>query len=94
MMEVWKNLKLAMQKYNVALLSEDIADLCTVFKCTAAGSIVVLYWSSIISWTLVCSSERAAPESIRALNFLPACTVTVGQSDTIAMRTLKENPGW
>ena len=27
-------------------------------------------------------SKKAAPESIRALNLLPAYTVTVGQSDT------------
>ena len=65
--------------------SEDIADPSTVFKSTAAGSILVLYWSSIMLYMLVWTSERAAPELIRALNLLPACTVTVGQSDTSPM---------
>ena len=48
MMKVWENVKLAMQRCKLALPSEDIADPSTVFKCTAAGSILVLYWSSII----------------------------------------------
>ena len=34
---------------------------------------------------LVQTIERAAPESIRALNLLPVCSVTVGQSDTSPM---------
>ena len=33
-------------------------------------------------YMLVQTSEGATPESNRALNLLPACTVTVGQSDT------------
>ena len=85
MMKVWENLKLAMQRCYVALPCEDIADPSAVFKCTAVGSIVVLYWSSVLLYTLVWTIERAAPELIRALNLLPACTVTVGQSDTSPM---------
>ena len=73
MMKVWKNLKL------------PIADPSTVFKCTAAGSILVLYQSSIVLYMLVWTSERVAPESIRVLDLLPACTVTVGQFDTSPM---------
>ena len=34
---------------------------------------------------LVWTGKTAAPELIRALNLLPACTVTVGQSDSSAM---------
>ena len=74
-----------MQRCKVAFPSEDIADPSTVLKCTVAGSILVLYWSSIMLHMLVWTIERAAPESIRALNLLPACTVTVGQSDTSHM---------
>ena len=81
MIKVWENLKLAMQRCKVALPSEDIADPSTFLKCTAAGSILVLYWSSVMLYTLVQTSERADSESIRALNLLPACTVIVGQSD-------------
>ena len=84
-MKVWENLKLAMQMCKVALPSEDIPDPSTVFKCTAVDSILVLYWSSIMLYMLVQTSKRAAPESIRALNLLPACTVTVGHSDTSPM---------
>ena len=57
MTKLWKNLKLAIQKFKVALPSEDIADPSTVFKCT-----------EIMLYMLVWTSERAAPESIRALN--------------------------
>ena len=85
MTKVWENLKLVMQWSKVALPSKDIADPSTVFKCTAAGSISVLYWSSIMLYMLVCTSERAALALIRALNLLPACTVTVAQSDTSPM---------
>ena len=85
MMKVWENLKLAMQRCNVALPSEDIADQSAFFTCTAAGSILVLYWSSILLWMLVHTSERAAPEWIRGLNRLLVCTVTVGKSDSNSM---------
>ena len=74
-----------MQRYKVALPSEDIADPSAVFKYTAAGSILVLYRSSIMLYTLVQTSKRAAPESVRALNLLPACTVTIWQSDASPM---------
>ena len=36
-------------------------------------------------YMLVQTSKSAAAESIRALNLLPACTVTIGQSDTSSM---------
>ena len=36
-------------------------------------------------YTLLQDKERAAPESITALNLFPACTVNVGQSDTNPM---------
>ena len=36
-------------------------------------------------YMLVGANERPAPESIRALNLFPACTITVGQSDTSPM---------
>ena len=85
MMKVWESLKLVMKRCKVALPSEDIADPSTVFNCTAVGSILVLCWSAIMLYTLVWTSKRAAPESIRALNLLPACTVNVGQSDTSPM---------
>ena len=55
------------------------------FKCTASGSILVLCWSSLMLCLLVCTSERDVPESIRALNLLPAYTVAVGKSDTSPM---------
>ena len=45
--KVLENMKLAMQRYKVALPSEDIPDPSAVFRCTAAGSILVLYQSSI-----------------------------------------------
>ena len=67
-----------MWRCKVALPSEDIADPSAVFTCTAAGSILVLYQSSIMLYTLVQTSERAASESIKVLNLLPLCTVTVG----------------
>ena len=41
-MKVWEKLKLAMQRCNIALPSEDTDDPSAVFKCTAAGSILVL----------------------------------------------------
>ena len=74
-----------MQRCKAALPSEDSADPSTVFRCTTAGSILVLYWSSIMLYMLVWTRKKAAPESIRALNLLPRCTVTVGQSDTSPM---------
>ena len=85
MMKVLGNLKLAVQRCKVALLSDDIADPSAVFRCTAAGSISVLHWSSVMLYMLMQTSEGAAPQLIRALNLLPACTVTVGQSDTSPM---------
>ena len=85
MMKVWENVKLTMQRCKIALSSKDIADPSAVFKCTAGGSILVLYWSLIMLYMLVQTSERAASKLIRALNLLPACTVTVGQSDTPPM---------
>ena len=42
MMKVWENLKLAMQRCKEALPREDIDDPSAVFRCTAAGSILVL----------------------------------------------------
>ena len=36
-------------------------------------------------YMLVWANERAAPESVRTLSLFPACTVTVGQSDTSPM---------
>ena len=42
MTKEWENLKLAMHRCKVALPSEDIADPSAVFRCTAAGSILVL----------------------------------------------------
>ena len=82
MRKVWGNLKLAIQRCRVALPSEDIADPSTVFKCNSAGSILVLYWPWIMLYMLVWTSKRPTPESIRALNLLPACTVPTGQSNT------------
>ena len=73
---------LTFQRCKVALPSEDIADPSAVFRCTTAGNILVLYQFSIMSYKLVQTRERAAPKSIRALNLLPVCTVTIGQSDT------------
>ena len=85
MTKVWENLKLPMQRCKVALPSEDIANPSHVFKCAAAGSILVLYQSSSILYTLVWTRERTAPEFIRALNLLSACTVTVAKSSASAM---------
>ena len=42
MRKVWENLKLATQSCKVALPSEDIDDPSSVFRSTAAGSILVL----------------------------------------------------
>ena len=42
MTKVWENLKFVIWRCKVALPSEDIADPSTVFRCTAAGSILVL----------------------------------------------------
>ena len=78
-------MKLVMQRCKVPLPSKDIADQSTVFKCTAAGSILVLYWTLIMLYMLVHASRKAATESVRALNHLPACTLTVGQSDMSPM---------
>ena len=61
MIKVWENLKLAMERCKVAFTSKDIVDPSTVFKCTVAGSILVLYWSSTMLYTLLKTSERAAP---------------------------------
>ena len=70
----------------VAMPREDIHDPSAVFKlCPAAGSILVLYWSSPMLYMLVWANERAALESARALNLFPACTVTVEQSATSPM---------
>ena len=80
--KVWENLKFAMQKCKVALPSEDIDDPSAVSRCTAARSILVLWQSSIMLYTLVLANERAASESIRALNHFLVCTFTVGQSET------------
>ena len=41
-MKVCKNLKFAMQRCKVALPSEDIDDPSAVFRCTSAGSSLVL----------------------------------------------------
>ena len=77
MMKVWENLKSVMQRCKVTLLSEDIADPSAVFRCTAAGSILL--------FLLVFNHVVYAPELNRALNLFPAGTVTVGQSDTSPM---------
>ena len=82
MMKIWENLKLAMQRCKADLPSEDIADPSSVFRCTAASSILVLRQSLIQLYMPVWANERAAVESVRALNLFPACTVTVGQSNT------------
>ena len=74
-----------MQRCKVALPSKDIADPSAVFKCTAVGSILVLYWSSIILYTPVQISKGAAMELTRALNLSPASTVAAGQYDTSPM---------
>ena len=42
MMTIWENLKLTIQRYKVALPSENIADPSAVSRCTAAGSTLVL----------------------------------------------------
>ena len=42
MMKVQENLKLAIGRSKVALPREDIDDPSAVFRCTAAGSILVL----------------------------------------------------
>ena len=77
MMKVWENMKLVVQRCEVTLPA--------VLKCTAASSIVVLYWSSIMLYMLVQTSKSTTPESVRALNLSLACTLTVGQSDTSPM---------
>ena len=41
-MKVWENLKLALGRCKVAFISEVIYDPSAVFRCTAAGSILVL----------------------------------------------------
>ena len=83
--KVYENLKLALQRCNIALPSEDMDDPSAVFRCTPAGSILVLEWSLIMLYILVWANERDAPEQIRALNLFPACSVTVGQSGTRPM---------
>ena len=87
MMKVWENLKLAVQRCKVALPKGDTDDPSAVLRCTAAGSILVLWWSSIILYMLVWANKRAAPESIRALKHFPACTLTMGQSSTSPMES-------
>ena len=47
-MKVCENLKSAVQRWRVALLINNIGDLSVVFRCIAAGKILVLQWSSII----------------------------------------------
>ena len=79
------NSRLRIQWCKVALPSEDIADPSAEFKCTAAGSILVLYWSLIMLYTLVQNGKQADPESITILNLLSASTVSVGQFDTSPM---------
>ena len=64
---------------NVALPSEEIDDPSDVCNVLLQG---VFWVSSIMLYTHEWANERAAPESIRALNLFPTCTVTVGQSDT------------
>ena len=54
----------------------------TVFRCIATGSILVLKWSSIILYLLVCIDEIVAPVLIRVLYLFPTCTVAVVQAHT------------
>ena len=81
-MKVCENLKIAMQRCMAALPIDDINDPSAVLRCTTAGRSLVLQQSLIILYTLIWMSEIAAPESIRALNPFPVCTVTVRQSET------------
>ena len=74
-----------MQRCKVALASKDMNDPSAVFRCTAAGSILVLWWALMMLYMLVWVNKRAVPESFRALNLFPSCTVTVGQSVTSPM---------
>ena len=76
-MKVCENLKFAMQRCKVAFPSDDIDDPSAVLRCTTAGMILVLLWSSIILYTLVSANEIAAPGSFRVLNLFSAFTVTV-----------------
>ena len=48
MIKVRENLKLTIQGCKVALPSEDIVDPSAVFRCTAAGGILVLQQSSVM----------------------------------------------
>ena len=66
----------------VAFPIHDIGDPSAVLRYTATSNILVLYWSSIILYTLICINETVAPEFIRALNLFPSWTFTVGQSET------------
>ena len=81
-MKLCENKKKSMPRCKVVLPSKVIDDPSAVLRCTTAGSILVLKWSSIMLYTPIQANERAAPESIRALNLFSACTVTVGQYDT------------
>ena len=42
MMNIWVDMKLVMQRCMVALPHDNIDDTSVVFRCTAAGSILVL----------------------------------------------------
>ena len=77
-----ENLKSAIWRLEVAFSINDIGDPSNVYRCVAAGSILVLYWSSTILYKLVCISEIVAPDLIRALNLFPTWTVPFGQSET------------
>ena len=72
--KVCRNLKSALKNWRVAFLLEDIGDPSTVQRFNAAGSILVLEWSSIILYTLVHIDNRA----YQGFKAFPTCTPTVG----------------
>ena len=81
MMKVCENLKSAIHRWRVAFCIHDIGDPSAVHWCTAAGSILVLWWSSIILYILMYINEIVTPELIKALNLFPAWAITLRQSE-------------
>ena len=65
-MKVCKNLKSAIQSWNVVTPNALIGDPSVVLRCIDVDCIAVCKWSSVFSYEEYLTREMAASESMRA----------------------------
>ena len=78
--KLWVNLKSMILRWSFVIPKAINGDPSSVFNLVAVVCIGVLKLLSIIWYVEYLMRDMAAPESIRALQHFPACTIIVGQS--------------